>query len=67
MDPTLGSTVTVNTVTVGALLRRDFRAFLDTLGVQWVECKGLLESVFIVTAPTAQWAQLNAVIAAVEG
>lgn len=52
--------------TVGAALRRHFRAGLDTLGMQWTEHKGLLESTFVVTGTRAQFAKLDAWVREIE-
>ena len=46
------------TVEVGLLLRRHFRAACDTLGIPYTEHKGLIESTFVVTVTDDQWARL---------
>lgn len=46
-------------VRAGALIRRQFRASLDVLGVQWREHKGWLDSVFVITATAAEWDRIN--------
>lgn len=42
-------------VRVGRLLRRNFRALLDTHGATYTEHTGLLDSIFVVTADAATW------------
>lgn len=39
---------------VGALLRRDVRALLDSADVEWTEHKGILESSFAVKGPRSK-------------
>ena len=50
------------TVTVGAAIRRDFRAHCDLLGILWTEHRGLLSSTFVVEG--CENALLHAVAAA---
>lgn len=47
------------TVKAGALIRRHFRPAFDMLGVSWVEHRGLIDSTFVVTGTSEQWARLS--------
>ena len=53
-------------VVVGALLRRNFRTFLDIQGIAWTERKGLFTSDFIVDATPDGWRLVNNWVAAVK-
>lgn len=50
----------VQSFSVGALLRRHFRAGLDQLGLDWNEHKGLLGSTFVVRGDLDGLAALSA-------
>lgn len=51
-----------DTVTVGVLLRRDFRVQLNVLRARkvltYTEHKGVLDSQFVITAGPREWAQI---------
>jgi hypothetical protein len=47
-----------STVTAGALMRRDFRAWCDVHRVEFIERKGLLNSVFTIEADAETWQQI---------
>lgn len=55
----MSATVT-DQITVGALLRRQVRAALDAADIRYREHKGLLYSIFVVTATADQWQQIVA-------
>lgn len=46
-------------VTVGALLRRQFRVALDVAGIAYREHKGWLDSVFVITTTAATWQRIE--------
>lgn len=50
---------TRNSVIVGALLRRNFRAAFDELNIRYTEHKGLLDSIFVFEADDRQFARLS--------
>lgn len=47
--------------TVGALVRRDFRALLAQMGVAYVEHKGFWDSVFTIKATQAEHVEIHRV------
>lgn len=52
---------------VGALLRRSFRRILMTMGLEFTEDRGFLDSLFMVTADAQAHARLHRIVERING